>query len=365
MKTIMKAAFGNGTYELNDEGNLELVQDQSNQYPIVIGQIAHFHGYGNERERLAVYKIEKDERWGSTYYHLLNLDKPKLSKHEGLRPLETRKGTPIGIYYKQGDIATQEEIEEVLPMALAYEQREADKRAAASKEQEEKAAIAKKWWADNTPKWAKAYIVAELKKDESDSMSDYFHASTSKTLLLAWSASDRLNFKEMREACLQAPKEIENLSELKEDRYHRILGNYYHGWTIKKYRIGGFNGYNDSFVADPENVRIKSGHHYNIAEPTAQPTGDKIALCKLNSAKGGIELYFNNKPAQAVLDDLKAKSWRWSKFNKCWYRLDNPIARQQAAKYADVPQEEVNHDEALVQAQEDAASDNWAQANNI
>lgn len=358
----MKAAFGNGTYELNDEGNLELVQDQSNQYPIVIGQIAHFHGYGNERERLAVYKIEKDERWGSTYYHLLNLDKPKLSKHEGLRPLETRKGTPIGIYYKQGDIATQEEIEEVLPMALAYEQREADKRTEAQKKNEQEEEIAKKWWAENTPKWAKAYIVAELKKDESDSMTDYFNASTQKRLLLAWSASDRLNFKEMREAGRGIP-EFENIDELKEDRYKRILGNYYHGWTIRKYTIGGFQGYDQKFVCDPANVRLKKDITPK-AQEGAQPTGDKIALCKLNSAKGGIELYFNNKPAQAVLDDLKAKSWRWSKFNKCWYRLDNPIARQQAAKYADIPQEEVNHDGAMVQAQEEAVFDTFA-ANNL
>lgn len=350
MKTIMKAAFGSGTYELNDEGKLELVQDETNQYPIVIGQIAHFHGYGNERERLAVYKIEPSE-WG-TSYHLLNLDKPKLSKHQHLRPLETRKGSPIGIYYKQGELATPEEIDEVMPMALAYEQREADKRAQQQKEQNEKAEIAKKWWAENTPKWAKAYIVAELKKDESDSMSDYFHASTSKTLLLAWSASDRLNFKEMREAGRGIP-EFENIDDLKEDRYHRILGNYYHGWTIKKCRIGG-SDWSTQFVADPENIRLKK----EIAQTTEQPTGDKIALCKLNTAKGGIELYFTSKPAQAVLEDLKAKSWRWSKFNKCWYRLDNPIARQQAAKYADIPQEEVNNDAGLVQAQENAYVDN-------
>lgn len=361
MKTIMKAAFGTQTYELNDDGKLELVQDESNQYPIVIGQIAHFHGYGNDAERLAVYKIEKDERWGSTYYHLLNLDKPKLSKHEHLRPLETRKGTPIGIFYKQGDIATQEEIDEVMPMALAYEQREADKRAEINKANEERRQKAAIWWKENTPSWAKAYIVAELKKDESDSMSDYFHASTAKTLLIAWSASDRLNFKEMREAGRGIP-EIENVDELKEDRYKRILGNYYSGWTIKKYRLGNGTSWTEEFAGDPDCIRLKK----EIAPVAgAQPTGDKIATCKLNPSKGGIELYFPGKPSPTVLDDLKANGWRWSRFNSCWYKLDNSIARRVASKYAAIPEEqEVNQDGALVQVQEDAVFDTFA-ANNL
>jgi len=232
--------------------------------------------------------------------------------------------------------------------------------AEATKKNEQEEEIAKKWWAENTPKWAKAYIVAELKKDESDSMTDYFHASTSKRLLLAWSASDRLNFKEMRQAGMQAPKEIENLADLEEDRYHRILGNYYRGWTIRKYTIGGFQGYDQKFVCDPDNVRLKSAHHYNLDEPT-QPTG---AVCKLNEANGGIEIYFNSKPSTAVLDDLKEEGFRWGKFNKCWYRKDTPHARTVASKYADIPTE-VNQDGLLVEAQENAGVDNWAQQNGI
>ncbi len=340
---------------LNDDGQLEAVKDETNQYPIVIGQIARFYGYGNERERLAVYKIEKDERWGSTYYHLLNLDKPKISKHEHLRPLETRKGSPIGIFYQQGEVATQEEIDEIMPMALAYEQREADKRAEANRIREEKEEQAKKWWAENTPKWAKGYIVAEFKKNESDSMTDYFAASTQKRVLIAWSASDRLNFKEMRQAG-EVMTEIENLNDLEEDRYHRILGNYYSGWTIKKLGIG--NTYYQMF----DEVRIKASAPQSIQG--AEPTGDKIAVCKLNEAKGGIEIYFNSKPSTAVLDDLKANGFRWGKFNKCWYKHDTPQARQIVAKYATIPTQSTQ-DGLLVEAQENAGIDNWAQENGI
>lgn len=358
MTTIMKAAFGTGTYTLGENGKLE--KDQ--EYPIQVGQILFLNGYGqtvHNHERLAVYKIENGQ-FGPKY-HCVNLDKPSLCVKDHVEPVEKLFG--IGIYFKQGDIATQEEIDEVMPMALAAEKMKNDKRDAEKREQTEKAELAKKWWAENTPKWAKAYIIAELKKDESDSMSDYFHASTSRVLLLAWSASDRLNFKEMRQAGEGIP-EIENLSELKEDRYHRILGNYYHGWTIKKYTIGkSFNAYNEQMcVSDPANIRLKK--ESTPMAISGQPTGDKIAICKLNLEKGGIELYFTSKPAQAVLDDLKAQSWRWSRFNKCWYRLDNPIARQQAAKYADIPTESTQ-DGLLVEAQENAATDNWAQANGI
>lgn len=70
------------------------------------------------------------------------------------------------------------------------------------------------------------------------------------------------------------------------------------------------------------------------------PTGDKIATCKLNQAKGGVELYFPANPGRAVLDDLTVNRFRWSRFNKCWYAKDNSIARKVAEKYATIPVEE-------------------------
>lgn len=313
-------------FQLGDSGKLEPVS----QTPIVeVRQIVFLNGYGqtvHSHERLAVYKIETSDF--GVKYHCVNLDKPSLCVKDHIEPVENLFG--IGTYFIVGDIATQEEIDDVLPMAQAAEQMRQNKQAAEQRAGDERRAQAKKWWADNTPSWAKGYIVAELKVDKSDSMTDYFHASTSKTLLLSWSSTDRLNFAEMRKAGEGIP-EIENLAELKEDRYHRILGNYYHGWTIKKCRIGGFNGYNDDFVSDPENIRLQK-----VAN---EPTGDKIALCKLNTAKGGIEIYFNSKPAQSVIDDLKANGFRWGKFNKCWYKIDTTSARSVASKYATIPED--------------------------
>ncbi|KON87373.1 hypothetical protein AF332_11420 [Sporosarcina globispora] len=40
---------------------------------------------------------------------------------------------------------------------------------------------------------------------------------------------------------------------------------------------------------------------------------------KLNEELNGIELYFNTKPQQTVLSELKSNGFRWSNFKKCWY----------------------------------------------
>lgn len=55
------------------------------------------------------------------------------------------------------------------------------------------------------PSWAKAAIVAELERDVSDSMTDYFATRTETTVLIGWSAHDRDLFSEMRKAAATFP----------------------------------------------------------------------------------------------------------------------------------------------------------------
>lgn len=89
--------------------------------------------------------------------------------------------------------------------------------------------------------------------------------------------------------------------------------------------------------------------------PSSAPSAGKLAICKVNKQKNGIELYFPAKPASNVLENLKQNGFRWSRFNSCWYRTDNSLSRQVASCYADIPTEEVNQDAVLVDAQEQAA----------
>jgi len=87
------------------------------------------------------------------------------------------------------------------------------------------------------------------------------------------------------------------------------------------------------------------------------------ATIKINKDKGTIELRFQYRPVTATLDDLKANGFRWSSYTKCWYRADNSRSRRVAAKY--VKDGVIEQDQAgdMVQANEEAGFDNWAQAN--
>ena len=38
-----------------------------------------------------------------------------------------------------------------------------------------------------------------------------------------------------------------------------------------------------------------------------------------NLEKNGIEIKFTKKPSKEIIDDLKAKKFRWSHLGSCWY----------------------------------------------
>ena len=53
-----------------------------------------------------------------------------------------------------------------------------------------------------------------------------------------------------------------------------------------------------------------------------------------NLEKNGVEIRFPSKPAESVLTDLKARGWRWSRFNNCWYNRRTDEALQYAHSIA-------------------------------
>lgn len=98
---------------------------------------------------------------------------------------------------------------------------------------------------EKTPEWAAAVIVAEMVEDQSDSMSDYFGHTTTRTIILAFSRHKRDLFPEMRKAALNHP-EVAHLATAPEDAEHRekysMGGGFYlkegyrhsNGWRIQK-----------------------------------------------------------------------------------------------------------------------------------
>jgi hypothetical protein len=348
-----------------DTGKLVKATNQSLQ----VGQVIFLNGYGQDEhshKRMAVYELTEDG------FKTVNLDDYTLRNLHGweVKPIEKKFG--IGLYYKAGDMATADEIAEALPKATELLRQQNEEREKATKAGNELKANYEAWLKANRPEWAKAIIIAELKEDKSDPMTDYWGSQTVKKLLLAFSPSERNNFNELRQAARNA-KETAFLADLGKEGENRenysggagyYLGKHrYHGWNVSKVNLS----WNITNVFAQEDIRIQKEE----AKPSivAKAATGSQARVNINKAKNGIELYFPGKPSTSVLDDLKANGWRWSRFNSCWYNRDGATSRRFAAKY--VPDGVITHDgigghdAALVQAQEDAASDNFCQANNI
>ena len=64
-----------------------------------------------------------------------------------------------------------------------------------------------------------------------------------------------------------------------------------------------------------------------------------MATYTLNRELNGIELYFESKPAQAVIDVLKEARWRWHKAKKCWYNKQSEKALEFAQRVAEGKEE--------------------------
>jgi hypothetical protein len=60
-------------------------------------------------------------------------------------------------------------------------------------------------------------------------------------------------------------------------------------------------------------------------------------MCKvvLNSELNGVEMYFEGKPVQTVIDSLKDLKFRWNKIKKCWYAKQSIETIAEAQKYSD------------------------------
>jgi hypothetical protein len=67
--------------------------------------------------------------------------------------------------------------------------------------------------------------------------------------------------------------------------------------------------------------------------PTRGVTG--VDVCQ-NEEKDGVELRFPSRPDQDILETLKARGWRWSRFAKCWYHKRNAEAIEFANNLAKV-----------------------------
>lgn len=102
------------------------------------------------------------------------------------------------------------------------------------------------------PTWAKAVIVAELERDDCDSMTDYFNTVREKTVILGFSKHTRDLFPELRKAArnyqhtaslADAPESAEHREKysMGHGYYLKAEGRYRSGWLVRKIRLYGDN----------------------------------------------------------------------------------------------------------------------------
>lgn len=133
--------------------------------------------------------------------------------------------------------------EDLYRRASEAEAQRTEERRRAEDERRAEEARCEALWKEFTPAWAKAYLVAELRRNDSDTMTDYFAYSVTEKVLLGFSKSDRNSFAEMRKLAVTFPPTAHLAgSEGVEHRENYTGGSGYYlggpssysGWTIRK-----------------------------------------------------------------------------------------------------------------------------------
>jgi len=262
------------------------VSYDTSQQAVVKGQVIQLNGY--ENDEYVVYDIVND-RYGLNY-KLINLRTHKFSQTEIILPLSKKHG--IGFYFDDVTPRFMDDFEVSILRSEAEriqqaEQEEAQKEA---ERNEQLRAIGRKRLQTLISADAKAIIIAELHRNESDSMTDYFGYRTERIVILGFSKHTKDLFSEMRKYAANF-EETNYLAEENEKYEHRekytggsgyFLGeSKYSGWIIKKVAFCGNRELNIDYYAlaagEEANICVKvtTGNAYEAPESI---TGDFIIV---------------------------------------------------------------------------------------
>jgi hypothetical protein len=184
---------------------------------------------------------------------------------------------------------------------------------------------------------ANALVVAELKRDTSDPMSDYSANTTERRVAIGVRHGKREDFRQIRTAAerfLRAIGEEATVSKLTEHRDNHSMGrgNYVsdHGWD------GAGSGWTFTTWALP--LHAYSSRHVledmmpaldSLASTMERATdGADPQITPSAMRDGYVEIRFAEKPDAGVLEALKGSGFRWALRSRCWY---GPEARVPAS----------------------------------
>lgn len=180
---------------------------------------------------------------------------------------------------------------------------------------------------DRAPAGAEAVIVAELQKDTSDTMTDYFANESLRRVAIGYRFGKREDFAQLRRAAAAfeptshlGPGQQSDIEH--RDNYSMGAGNYLSdhgaanwgsGWVVKSYPLAG--NANLTEVAIPERP----------SAPAQVGTG--VVMRPSSTGRAGfVELAFDDKPSPETIGELKAHGFRWARGNRCWYGRDTAFA---------------------------------------
>jgi hypothetical protein len=276
-------------------------------------QIIQMNGY--EDDRYVVYNITKG-RWGLSY-NLINLRTHKFGQCDLIRPLSEKFG--IGYYY---DDETPRFMDAFEVAMLRSEAEQAEKQKQEEKQRqhernEQLQIVGKERLEAIVPADVKAVIVAELHKDDSDSMTDYYGYNTTRTVILGFSNHTKDLFSEMRKyaACFTGTTylAVENKEYEHREKYSMGAGYYlgkskYSGWIVKKEkshrnRESIINGF--ALVAgDEANICVQVQADTNASLETK--TGDFVIV---DYSEKALAVFGDTRP---VKEQLKASGGRFN-----------------------------------------------------
>jgi hypothetical protein len=279
-------------------------------------QIVVLHGAYGRNTQFVVYRVEyRKDRY---MYHLINVETKEFSCEDLIRPLHEKFG--IGMYYDAETPEFMDAFEVMMLKSEAEAKAEADHQAEQTEHErhEQLKAIGRERLEKLIPADAKAIIIAELRRDESDSMTDYFAHGTDRTVILGFSSHTRDLFSEMRKYAANfdgtAYLATENEEYEHREKYTGGSGYYlgkskYYGWVVAKEKFYGNRAqYIDRYAliaGEEANICVKAQAHKSAAAPDTV-TGDFIVV---DYSEKAIAVFGDTKPLK---DELKAIGGRFN-----------------------------------------------------
>ncbi len=253
--------------------------DRSKQV-VEINQVIQMEGYNYDK--YVVYDIVKND-WG-LHYKLVNLRTKEYQTADIIRPLKEKFG--IGYYYDSEN----PQFIDAFEVAILVQEAEQKKKAEAEEADKEKArieevrAIGRQRFAEILPENAQGVIVARLKQDDSDSMTDYYASSVQRTVIIGFSKHKRDIFSEMRKHASNF-EDTAYLAEFNAEYEHRekysmgdgyYLGeSKYSGWIIEKVPVYSRERTIEDFAytaGNEANICIKIAPKTAETPPPVEPT---------------------------------------------------------------------------------------------